>query len=173
VNPLIGFALAHAEEASLDHLQGVGFDVGQNKKEPIFGCRQGAVAIDGKLAGRPGFAIEPPYGHMRLEGRLKGRDQLLKLVEVQAGEIQELRRARLHIGKLYTGHAWCLLLWEAQYTINRDNLNLSPVCQEDAFYHSLLECRLVELTGAYTCFQPEVRAGWLHGPPSIHLWSDR
>src|SRR6266446_1686645 len=66
---------------------------------------------------------------MRLEGRLKGWDQLLKLVEGQAGEIQELRRARLHIGKLYTGHAWCLLLWEAQYTINRDNLNhaaLSP-----------------------------------------------
>jgi hypothetical protein len=100
VNPLIGFALAHPEQASLDHLQGVGFDVGQNKKERIFGCRQGAVALDGKLAGRPGFAIEPPYGHMRLEGRLKGWDQLLKLVEGQAGQIQKLCGAVLHVGAL-------------------------------------------------------------------------
>ena len=60
---------------------------------------------------------------MRLERGLKGRDQLLKLVEGQAGEIQELRGAGLHIGEPYTGHAWCLLSWEAQYTINRDKLN--------------------------------------------------
>jgi hypothetical protein len=32
---------------------------------------------------------------MRVKRRLKGRDQLLKLVEGQAGEIQELRGARL------------------------------------------------------------------------------
>jgi hypothetical protein len=59
---------------------------------------------------------------MGLEGRLEGRHQLLKLVKGQAGEIQELHRAELHIGKPYTGHVWCLLSWEAQYTINRDNL---------------------------------------------------
>jgi hypothetical protein len=41
---------------------------------------------------------------MGLERRLEGRDQLLKLVEGQAGAIQELRGASLQIGKAYTGH---------------------------------------------------------------------
>src|SRR5258706_13568658 len=63
---------------------------------------------------------------MRSECRLKGWNQLLKLVERETREIQELRRARLHIGKLYTGYGWCLLSWEAQYTINRDNLTFTP-----------------------------------------------
>jgi hypothetical protein len=59
---------------------------------------------------------------MRLERRLKGRDEELKLVERQAGEIEELCRVGLHIGELYTGHTWCLLSWEAQYTIIEINL---------------------------------------------------
>src|SRR5262245_13723370 len=54
---------------------------------------------------------------MRLVRGFKRRDQLLKLVEGHTGEIQELGRARLHIGESYTGHLWCLLLWEAEYTI--------------------------------------------------------
>ena len=62
------------------------------------------------------FQILPPKGnvateprHMRLKGGLKRRDQLLKFVARQAGQIQELRRAFLHVGALYMGHAWCLL----------------------------------------------------------------
>src|SRR6266568_8931391 len=70
-----------------------------------------------------GFPIEAPHSHPGLERRLKGRDQLLKLGEGQAGEIQELRRAGSHLGKSYIGHSCCLLSWEAQYIINRDNLN--------------------------------------------------
>ena len=35
VDPLIGFALAHAEEASLDHLQGVRLHISENKQQPI------------------------------------------------------------------------------------------------------------------------------------------
>src|SRR5262245_45202367 len=54
---------------------------------------------------------------MRLVRGFKRRDQLLKLIESQTGEIQELGRARLHIGESYTGHLWCLLSWEAEYTI--------------------------------------------------------
>ena len=60
---------------------------------------------------------------MGLECGLKGRGQLLKLVERQAREIQELHGAGLHIGKPYTGHTSCLLSWEAQYIINRDKLS--------------------------------------------------
>src|SRR6266446_6317076 len=44
-------------------------------------CRQGAVLVDAKLAGGPGFPIEAPRGHMRLERGLEGRDERLKLVE--------------------------------------------------------------------------------------------
>ena len=101
VNPLIGFALAHAEQASLHHLEGVGLQVGEDEEQPIFRCRQGAVLVHGKLAGGPGFPIEAPRRHMRLERGLEGRDQLLKLVEGQAGEIQELRGAGLHVGEPY------------------------------------------------------------------------
>jgi hypothetical protein len=42
VNPLIRFALAHAKQASLHHLEGIGFQVDQNEEQPIFGCRQTA-----------------------------------------------------------------------------------------------------------------------------------
>src|SRR6266851_3749921 len=75
---------------------------------------------DAETAGRPGLPVEAPRRHMGVERGLKGRDELLKLVEGQAGEIQELRRAGLHSGKSYTGHVWCLLSWEAQYATNRD-----------------------------------------------------
>jgi hypothetical protein len=37
---------------------------------------------------------------MRLKRGLEGGDQLLKFVERQAGQIQELRRAVLHAGEL-------------------------------------------------------------------------
>jgi hypothetical protein len=33
VNPLIGFALAHAEQATLHHLERIGLEVGENKEQ--------------------------------------------------------------------------------------------------------------------------------------------
>ena len=100
MNPLMGFALAHPEQAPLYDLEAVRFQVDQEKEQPIFRRRQGAILIDGKLAGGPGFPIEALLGHMRLKRRLKRRDQLLKLVEGQAGQIQELRGAILHVAEL-------------------------------------------------------------------------
>ncbi len=99
MNPLIRFALTHTEEASLDHLEAVRLQVREQEEQPVFWRWQGTVAIDGKLAGGPGFPIEPPHGHMRLERGLKGWDKLLKLVERQTREIQELRGAILHVGE--------------------------------------------------------------------------
>jgi hypothetical protein len=93
VNPLIGLTLPHAEQASLHYLEGRGLEVSEQEEQPIFRRRQGAVLVDGKLAGRPGLPIEAPRRHMRLERRLKGWDEGLKLVEGQAREIQELRGA--------------------------------------------------------------------------------
>src|SRR5262249_15659519 len=97
----------------------------------VLGGRQGAVVVHGETAGGPGLPIEASRRHMRLERRLEGWDELLKLVKSQAGQIQKLRRAVLHVGELYMCHAWCLLLGEAQYTTNRDNLKcLEPKTPE-------------------------------------------
>src|SRR6266568_1612961 len=105
----MGFALAHAEQAPLDDLEAVRLQVREQEKQPVFWRRQGAVFVHGKLAGRPGFPIEAPGGHMCLKRRFKGRDELLELVERQAREIQELRGAGLQISEPYTSHGTCLL----------------------------------------------------------------
>src|SRR5215813_5166096 len=81
--------------------------------------RVNPVLVDAKLAGRPGLPVEAPCHHMRVERGLEGWDELLKLLEGQAGEIQELRGASLQLDKSYTGHGWCLLSVKAQHTINR------------------------------------------------------
>jgi hypothetical protein len=104
MNPLIGFALAHAEQAPLHYLERIGFEVGEDEEQAIFRRRERTVFVHREPAGGPRFPIEAPRREMRAERRLEGRDQLLKLVERQAGEIQELCRAGLHIGELYTGH---------------------------------------------------------------------
>jgi hypothetical protein len=36
MDPLVGFALAHAEQSPLDHLNGVGLQVGEQEEQPIF-----------------------------------------------------------------------------------------------------------------------------------------
>src|SRR5262245_59886087 len=70
--------------------------------------------------------------HMCLERCLKGRDQRLKLVARETGQIQKLCRAILAIGILSMRHRRCLLFWEAQYTINRDNLRYVSMRQSYA-----------------------------------------
>src|SRR5262245_8110875 len=109
---------------------------------------------------------------MRLEGGLEGRDQLLKLVKGQTGEIQELQRAGLYIGKPDTGHLWSLLSREAQYIINRDNLNYSlrPFAGDrGCFYAGLCHGRACLAAGQYelTSVPPLSVADALCGlPPS-------
>jgi len=75
------------------------FQVDQDKQEPIFRCRQGTILVYGKPARGPRLPIHPPRRHPGVERHLEGRDQLLKLVERQAREIQELYRARLQLGE--------------------------------------------------------------------------
>ena len=102
MDPLVGLALAHTEQAPVHHLEGIGLEGDQNEEQAIFRAWERTVLVDREPAGDPGFLIEAPRGQMRVERRLEGRDQLLKLVEGQAGEIQELRGASLQIGKAYT-----------------------------------------------------------------------
>ena len=123
VDPLLGFPLAQATQAPLEHWQGIGVHLCQNKHEPILGCRQGAVLIDGALAGGAWGPLEAPRRPMRVQRGLKGRDELLELVKIQARAIQKLRRAGLHVGEPSTGPLWYLLFVEAQYIINVINLS--------------------------------------------------
>jgi hypothetical protein len=74
VDPLIGFALAHAEQAPVHHLKHIGLQVDQNEEQAIFRGRERTVLIDGKPADDPRLPIEAPRGEMRVERRLKGRD---------------------------------------------------------------------------------------------------
>jgi hypothetical protein len=104
VNPLIGFALAHAEQAPLYHLERIGLEVDQNEEQSIFRGREWTVLVDREPAGGPGFPIEAPCGHVCLERGIEGRDQRLKFLKGQTREIEELCGARLHIDEPYTGH---------------------------------------------------------------------
>jgi hypothetical protein len=36
MDPLVGLALAHAEQASVHHLEGIGFEVDQDEEQAIF-----------------------------------------------------------------------------------------------------------------------------------------
>jgi len=99
VNPLIGFALDHAEQTPLDHLERIGLEIGEEEEQPLFRRRQGAVVVHAKAASGPRLPIHPPRRHPGVERGLEGRDQLLKLVEGQAGEIQELGWTGLQIGE--------------------------------------------------------------------------
>src|SRR5262245_3846387 len=72
------------------------------------GGQEGAVVVDSKPARGPRFPIHPPRRHPGVERGLEGRDQLLKLVERQAGEIQEIQRAGLEVGEPQTSHGSCL-----------------------------------------------------------------
>jgi hypothetical protein len=99
VNPLIRFTLHHPEQASLHDLERIRFQVDQDEQEPIFRRRQGAVFVHAKLTSGPRLPIHAPRREMCVERGLEGRDQLLKLIEGQTGEIQELQRASLQLGK--------------------------------------------------------------------------
>ncbi len=77
----MGCALAHAEQASLDDLERVSLEIGEEEEQSLFRRRSGTVLVHGKPAGGPGFSIEAPRRHRRLERRLEGRDQDLQLLE--------------------------------------------------------------------------------------------
>jgi hypothetical protein len=57
--------------------------------------REWTVLVHGKPVSSPGFLIESPRRHMRLERGFKGHDQRLELVVRQAGQIPELHWAGL------------------------------------------------------------------------------
>jgi hypothetical protein len=89
VDPLIGFTLAHTKQAPVHHLERIGFQIDQNEEQAILRARERTGLVDREPAGDPRLPIEAPCGEMRLKCRLEGRDELLKLIERHAGQIQE------------------------------------------------------------------------------------
>src|SRR5262252_405488 len=89
--------------------KGVRLHIRENKQQPILRGRQRTILLHAETAGGAGFPIKAPRRHMDVERGLKRWDQLLKFVERQTGQIQELRRAVLHVRELYMCHEWCLL----------------------------------------------------------------
>jgi hypothetical protein len=99
MNPLMRFALAHPEQSPLHHLEGIGFQIDQDKQQPILGGRQRTVLVGRVPTSRATLPVKAPVGHMGLERGLKGRDQLLKFVHGETGQIEHLCRAGLQIGE--------------------------------------------------------------------------
>jgi hypothetical protein len=79
VHPLVGFALAHPEQAPLHHLKRRGFEVGQDKQQPVFGGRQMAVLIHREPAGSPRFASHLPSPFWRKANNFRGLFEFLPL----------------------------------------------------------------------------------------------
>ena len=93
MNPLIRFALAHAEQASVHHLEGISLEVGEQEEQPVFRGGQGASHIDGEATGRPGFPSSCPAAICAWNAASKGGTRTSNSSEGQAGEIQELHGA--------------------------------------------------------------------------------
>src|SRR5271166_4791484 len=79
------------------------------RRQPGLACNPRLNHAHGEPAGSPGFPIEAPCRHMRLERSLEGRHQRLKLIKGQTGEIQELRGAGPNVSEPYTSHGVGLL----------------------------------------------------------------
>jgi hypothetical protein len=123
VNPLMGLALAPAEQPSLDDLERIGLHIDQEKPQPILRRRQRTILVGRVPPGGARLPLEAPVGHVALERRLKAGDQRLKLVHGETGQSQDLRRAGLEIGEPSRAHNSGLLSLEAPYTLNRDELS--------------------------------------------------
>ena len=110
MNPLMGFALAHAKQSPLHDLERIGLQVDQDKQQPILGGGQWTVLVGRLSANSTRLPVEAPVGHMGLERGLKGRHQLLKLVHRETGQIEYLCRAGLEIGEPSRSHSCGLLI---------------------------------------------------------------
>jgi hypothetical protein len=99
MNPLVSLALAHPKQPPLHHLEGVGLQVDQDKQQPILRGTQWTVLVGRVSASGARLPIETQVGHVDLEGGLKGRDQALKLVQRETGQIQHLRGPGLDVGE--------------------------------------------------------------------------
>ena len=100
MDSLMRCALAHAAQASLDHLERVGPHRCEKKHESIFRGRPWTVVVYEKPTSGPRRPIEAPRRHGGVQCGRKGRDQRLQRVERETGHLQALRGAVLDVRAL-------------------------------------------------------------------------
>jgi hypothetical protein len=66
VPPLMRCTLARVKQTPLHYLERTGCEVDENEARPIFWYQQGAVLVDGKLAGGLGVPIVVSHGCVRV-----------------------------------------------------------------------------------------------------------
>jgi len=87
MKPLRRLGLAHAEQAPMQQLRGVLFEVDQDEQQAIFRGWQRTVLIGGVASCLPQPPVQGPVGHVGQERCLKGGYQRGKLVHGQARQI--------------------------------------------------------------------------------------
>jgi hypothetical protein len=95
----MGLALAHPEQSPLHYLEGVRFQVDQDKQQAILRSRHRTVLVGRVPAGSARPPIEAPMSHVGLERGLKRWDQMPKLVHGETGQIKHLCGPGLEIGE--------------------------------------------------------------------------
>jgi hypothetical protein len=68
----MSFALADAEQPSLDDLERISFQVDEDTQQPSLRRRQRTILVGGVPPGRARLPIEAPVGHVALIRGLKG-----------------------------------------------------------------------------------------------------
>jgi len=135
MHPLIGLALGHPEQPPRHDWQGRGVQVDQDTQHAILLRWQGTIVVGRLPAGGPRGPIDAPLGPRRLARCVKGRDQRLKLLHGEAGQIQHRRGVGLDRAAAYTSHGGGLLSGEAEETINRNKLYLVRIQRRDLQGH--------------------------------------
>jgi hypothetical protein len=90
MNPLRRLGLAPAEQAPMEHLNGILLEVDQHEQQSIFRCWQGAVLIGCVSSRLPVPPMQGPFGHVTQECHLKVGHQRCKLVHGQARQISQV-----------------------------------------------------------------------------------
>ncbi len=98
MNPLLGFALAHPDQPSRHHWEGVRHQGDQDTQLPILGHGPWTIRLGRLPLGGTRPSIEAPCGHLRLEGGCQREHQRPQLRSRETGQITPLGRAGLDVG---------------------------------------------------------------------------
>jgi hypothetical protein len=99
MTPVMGLTLAHPTQPPRHDLPRGGFQVDQETHQPILRRWEWTVLIGRLATGGAWLPLEPPAGHMGLEGGFEGWHSRLQLVHRETGQVQDLRGAGLDVGE--------------------------------------------------------------------------
>jgi len=130
MNPLIGFALHHAEQPALHHLERIGLQVGEQEEQPILGCRQGTVLYTVNWRAVRGLPSRRQAAICAWNAASKGGTSYWNSSSVM------LVKSRNSVGRdcisvnrkpaMERASCYSIVLSEAHHIINRDKLSSVP-----------------------------------------------